>query len=159
MPELSSHGSVTNMRYAFQRNSGAPRRPKGCAEGHKLKPGNTAAVAGTNATASSINSARGSAREEIPADSCGMRRRFLAKSDLIAIASLESRVLTNVKHERYCRLRASGGTIVSSHAAFGSAACPAYRCSHGRLYLYNVLVRVPPVFHRKLAVAECKENI
>ena len=84
MPELSSHGSVTNMRYVFQRNSGAPRRPKGCAEGHKLKPGNTAAVAGTNATASSINSARGSAREEIPADSCGMRRRFLAKSDLIA---------------------------------------------------------------------------
>src|SRR5580698_10376853 len=33
MPELSSHGTVSNMRGVFQ-----PRCPKGCAEGHKPKP-------------------------------------------------------------------------------------------------------------------------
>jgi hypothetical protein len=46
------------MQCVFQRNAGAPRRPKGCAEGHKPKPGNAAAVAGTNTPASPINSSR-----------------------------------------------------------------------------------------------------
>src|SRR5689334_1477293 len=38
MPELSSHGTVSNMRFVFPRNAGARRRPKGCAGGHKPKP-------------------------------------------------------------------------------------------------------------------------
>src|SRR5277367_572215 len=38
MPELSSHGTVSNMRCVFQPNAGAPGRPKRCAEGYKPKP-------------------------------------------------------------------------------------------------------------------------
>ena len=41
-----------------QRNAGGPRRPKGCTEGHKPKPGNTAVVAGTSATAALSKSSR-----------------------------------------------------------------------------------------------------
>src|SRR5262252_2679661 len=55
MPELSSHGTVSNMRCVLQ-------RPKGYAQAHKPKPVTPPVFAGTNTTAPTRNPRRSLAR-------------------------------------------------------------------------------------------------
>ena len=99
MPELLSHGIVSNMRCVFQGNAGGPRRPKGCAEGHKPKPGNTAVVAGTSATAAVSKSSRDRLTR---AAGSGEKTLFVVCPDF-GTPGEPVEIVGNSQHDRFCR--------------------------------------------------------